>query len=337
MRNRYTAILLSIALVTVFAVGLFMKPSESQANPGTGWKAEYFNNTALSGTPAVTITQDQISFNWAENAPVAGIPADNFSVRWTAAVTFTAGTYRFRVGSDDGLRLYIDDIVVIDQWTAGNFRTQTRDVQLSAGSHNLRVEYFEAAGLAGVLTDWGPIEAFAPTATPGSAGPTPTPVPTVPATAHIATGVLNVRANPSVTATRISQVYLYQRYPILGISPDGAWYLIQLRDGRTGWVMKAYIYRNESTPVPTVETNQGSQAAAPNIQVVGIATSELKVRLAPRTGEQIGLVPLNAQVIVLGRTSSGAWYFIDLNGLQGWVYAPFVKLVNGRVMDVPIR
>jgi uncharacterized protein YgiM (DUF1202 family) len=155
--------------------------------------------------------------------------------------------------------------------------------------------------------------------------------------AHVATGVLNVRANPSLNAARLTQIYLYQSYPLLGISADGGWYLIQLRDGRTGWVMERYIYRNDNLSLPVIQAAAGSQSTTPNIEVAGVATAELKIRVFPRTGEQIGLIPRDALVRVLARNSSGSWFYVSWEGIEGWVYSPYIRLTNGRVMDLVIR
>jgi uncharacterized protein YraI len=336
MRHRYTGILLTITLAATFAVSLFIKPTPSQANPGTGWRGEYFNNISFSGAPAQTVTDDYIDKNWGTGAPLTGLPADNFSIRWTASVNFNAGVYRFRVGADDGARLYIDDNLVIDLFTNGPFRTTTRDVQLSAGSHNLKVEYFEATGLAGVVVDWTLVEA-PQQGVDASGNPVPVYTSTGQATAHVATGNLNVRANPSVSAARIDQIHLYESYPILGISSDGRWYLIDLKDGRTGWVAERYIYRAENNAVPIIQVQSSTEATTPNIEVTGQATSELKMRSEPRRGEQVGLIPEGGVVRVLARNSSGSWFYVSYEGIEGWAFSPYIRLTNGRVMDLPIR
>ncbi|NJL93225.1 MAG: hypothetical protein HC915_05590 [Anaerolineae bacterium] len=175
MPKRYSAILLALTLVVAFAVGLLIEPSESQANPSTGFRAEYFNNATLQGTPVQIVTDDQINFNWGTAAPRPGINADNFSVRWTATPNFAqGGLYRFRAGADDGIRIFVDDQLIIDSFIAGEFRTFTRDVTLAAGPHTIRVEYFELGNLAGVLVEWALVTAAGDLAT---AVPSLTPVP----------------------------------------------------------------------------------------------------------------------------------------------------------------
>lgn len=58
----------------------------------------------------------------------------------------TAGTYDFTVGADDGVRLYIDDRLVIDEWQEQSYTTFTIPVYLTAGYHKLKIEYYENTG-----------------------------------------------------------------------------------------------------------------------------------------------------------------------------------------------
>ncbi len=114
------------------------------------WKGEYFGNPGLTGAPAVTRNDVRVNFNWGNGAPDAGLPVDGFSARWTRALDLPGGTYRFTASADDGVRAYIDNVVVIDEWRVGAARAVTRDVPLGAGRHTLRVEMFEQTGLASI-------------------------------------------------------------------------------------------------------------------------------------------------------------------------------------------
>src|SRR5438093_1879386 len=63
--------------------------------------AEYFSNIALSGPPARTACESTINNDYGAGGP-AGLPVDNFSVRWTGRFTFAAGTFTFTARADDG-------------------------------------------------------------------------------------------------------------------------------------------------------------------------------------------------------------------------------------------
>ena len=65
-------------------------------------------------------------------------PDDNFSVRWTKADNFPGGTIRFTATMDDGMRVWLDNNLIIDSWYPSEEHTMTRDVYVSPGIHELR-------------------------------------------------------------------------------------------------------------------------------------------------------------------------------------------------------
>ena len=127
--------------------------------PVTGWRGEYYNNRDLSGAPVLVRDDAAIDFDWGAGAPAAGLPADNFSVRWTRDVSLTAGTYRFYAQVDDGVRLWVDGALVIDEWRDG-LTSHAADLTLSDGVHRLRVEYYEHEGDALVQLAWERPDAY---------------------------------------------------------------------------------------------------------------------------------------------------------------------------------
>lgn len=122
------------------------------------WKGEYFNNVSLSGLPIVTRNDLAVSFNWGDGAPAPGISADRFSVRWTRGLNFTGGFYTFSLRADDGVRFYIDDILLIDEWHDSAPAAYSRNVNLGAGLHILKIEYYENAGSAAIWLTYQPME-----------------------------------------------------------------------------------------------------------------------------------------------------------------------------------
>lgn len=117
------------------------------------WRGEYYNNRDLSGTPALERDDLAVAFNWGRGSPAAGVNSDNFSVRWTNSQFFSSGTYRFHARVDDGVRVYVDNVLILSDWCTCNQRELFADVTLSAGTHALRVEYFEAT-LEAVIYFW---------------------------------------------------------------------------------------------------------------------------------------------------------------------------------------
>jgi hypothetical protein len=118
------------------------------------WRGEYFDNVELRGMPVLTRNDPTLNFNWGSGSPAAGVPADRFSVRWTRTLDFEGGVYRFRALVDDGVRVYVGGTRVIDEWTNGRPREVTGDIALAAGSHIVKVEYYEAAGDAVMQLTW---------------------------------------------------------------------------------------------------------------------------------------------------------------------------------------
>ena len=85
-----------------------------------------------------------INFDWGESAPHPAVGPEEFSVRWTGNFNFnTTGIYRFTFTVDDGIRMYIDDVLQFESWGPQPPTTYTKDVSLSAGTHRIRVEYWE--------------------------------------------------------------------------------------------------------------------------------------------------------------------------------------------------
>jgi hypothetical protein len=133
------------------------------------WKGEYFNNMTLSGTP-VLVRDDgnsYLDFNWGSGspAPECGIGVDNFSARWTRTVYLAAGRWRFTTSTDDGVRLYVDGKLVIDQWRDQSLKSYTVDLDLTAGNHTLRMEYYENGGGAVAKLSWTQVSSSSSTTT----------------------------------------------------------------------------------------------------------------------------------------------------------------------------
>ena len=139
------------------------------------WKGEYFNNANLAGTPSLVRNDAAVNFNWGVGWPNPKISADNFSVRWTRTLFFNQGTFHFTAVADDGLRLFVDNVLLIDEWHIASGNTYAVDVPLGTGSHALRVEYYEATGNAFVSVAWARTSNVpTPIGTP-IPGATPTP------------------------------------------------------------------------------------------------------------------------------------------------------------------
>jgi hypothetical protein len=126
--------------------------------PMTSWAAEYYPNTSLVGTPLYTGEEDwYLSHAWNGASPAAGVAGQNFSARFTQLRRFRPGWYEFKLSGDDGVRLWVDDKLVVNGWTVQAPTTYAREHFVSGGDHVLRVEYYQVSGGATVKLDVNPV------------------------------------------------------------------------------------------------------------------------------------------------------------------------------------
>ncbi len=122
--------------------------------PDGTYRAEYFANAALSGTPTFVRCDSAINNAWGWGGPGGGLSPDNFSVRWSGRIYFPAGTYAFIATADDGVRVHVDGYPLIDGWR-DQAPTQYRGTRgLSAGYHQVKMEYYEHGGTALAQLAW---------------------------------------------------------------------------------------------------------------------------------------------------------------------------------------
>jgi len=137
------------ALVFLFSATAPAIPAAPPAQSTNAWTGSYFANANLQGTPALVRDDPNIDFNWGNASPAAGIPADNFSVRWTRWLYLdTPGNWTFATITDDGARLYIDDQLVIDAWQDQQTATRVVTLDLTQAYHLIRLEYYDRSGNA---------------------------------------------------------------------------------------------------------------------------------------------------------------------------------------------
>lgn len=125
-----------------------------RVNGISAWRGEYFNNMNLSGNPVLTRNDAAIDFSWGNRSPAPGVTADYFSVRWTGSFQFVGGRYRFTARSDDGIRIWLDNMLILDQWYDHPATSHAVDVDVSGGTHQIRVEYYENRGDAVAKLSW---------------------------------------------------------------------------------------------------------------------------------------------------------------------------------------
>lgn len=111
-------------------------------------RAQYYNNTSLSGDPVLVRNEGPgLYHNWGNGSPAPGIVNnDQFSARYTQALNLAPGWYRFTAKADDGIRFWINNQLLIDEWHDATGKSYTVDVELPGGILNFMVQYYENVG-----------------------------------------------------------------------------------------------------------------------------------------------------------------------------------------------
>lgn len=126
--------------------------------PGGEWHANFWMNKGLAGYVNWDVYYrwddgkwPYIWFDWGINGPKEGWSGDEFSLRIWRNVYFPGGRYEFRTDGDDGVRVYVDGKIVVDHWWAGS---AGGGMDISPGTHEVKVEYFEDTGNAKLEVAW---------------------------------------------------------------------------------------------------------------------------------------------------------------------------------------
>ncbi|HEX5053702.1 MAG TPA: right-handed parallel beta-helix repeat-containing protein [Planctomycetota bacterium] len=119
--------------------------------PPRDWQA------VLRSPPLDTMQLDGIRFRWGGGRPSDKVPPEHFATVATTEMELPAGRYEVRTISDDGVRLWIDGKVVIDNWTWHPPHEDVAEVALERGKHAFRLEHFEIDGVAQLELDLRPL------------------------------------------------------------------------------------------------------------------------------------------------------------------------------------
>ncbi|HUL64766.1 MAG TPA: PA14 domain-containing protein [Burkholderiaceae bacterium] len=127
-----------------------------RAGTGTGLTGRYYNNKTMTGTVRLTRIE-AVDFTWGSAKPGPNVNANSFSVRWTGFVEAPAtGTYVFQTISDDGVRLWVNGVQLVNNWTDHSATTNTAGpINLVAGArYAVTMEFYENGGAAVARLLW---------------------------------------------------------------------------------------------------------------------------------------------------------------------------------------
>ena len=325
---------------------------------GTGWYAEFFNNTDWSGAPVYTTNYPASGLNldWGEGSPNAAVQTDNFTARFTRTVNVPGdmpeATYLFFASADDNFRFIVDVSTVMDY--TGQYANDFIygiDIPLLPGNHTLVFEYRDIGSTAHLLLTWDPPNAQSPVVSIPNSPPIKLPdwlvnpgtgtgtgggivVTGITATVNIPT--LNFRSTPDLSADILAKISQGESYAVTGRTADALWAQI-IVNGVIGWSYANYLtFSGDFFAVPVVD---GVVPTAPVPQYTGVrgrVMGNLRVREQPTTASaQIGLMPWGTEVDLLGKNAAHNWYMVSYEGIIGWSYAPWIDIIEGTLDQLP--
>lgn len=115
---------------------------------GDGLVASYYPNRFLEGNASVIRVDPYINFHW--------IGQENFSVRWTGFILPEySEPYAFYILRDDGVRLWINNSLVIDKWFDHAQTEYSAPIKLTKGVKvPIKIEYYQHLGKAVIQLGW---------------------------------------------------------------------------------------------------------------------------------------------------------------------------------------
>jgi hypothetical protein len=336
-----------------------------------GWQAAYWNNTALSGPPALQRAEGNLDYDWGTGSPAPGVNADQFSARWTRYIDVAPGTYRFTVTADDGIRLWVDDGLLIDQWRDQSPTTFSAAKYLGTGHHLVRVEYYEDFGGAVARVSW----------TQGTQPPPPLPPPGYGAWRGEYFNNKSLSGRPALVRNEPQIQFNWgSGSPAPGwVDPDGfsaRWsrslnlpagnyrFTMTVDDGArlfvnghtlidawkdqaaTTYTGDIYLpagtttiqmeyYENVGSAMAQLTWTAGTQPPPPpppTGRIGYVAVHQLNVRSGPGLNYAIiGSLRQGEPVRLLGRNWQSTWLKVD----QGWVAAAYIR-TNVRLTNLPV-
>jgi len=309
------------------------------------WYGEFFNGLDLGGGLVFTSSYPPsgLDLNWGQGSPGGAVPADNFSARFTRTLNVPTdlpqGVYTFYARADDNFRFWVDATLIFDYWeTFANSQTYTSEVTLLNGPHTLKFEYRERTSDALLFLTWTPPNAQNPILAPDGGG-TVSPAAPTGVTATVNISVLNFRSAPSLSAEVLSKLNRGETYPVTGRTADNAWAQLNVNNV-SGWVSAQYVtFTGDFNSVPVVDAGVPAPAAPAPVQptgVMGRVMGNLRVRQSPTTrSAKIGLMPWGTEVELLGKNAGHSWYMVSFNGVVGWSYAPWIRIIQGAFDQLP--
>jgi hypothetical protein len=125
-------------------------------SPTGAFSGCYYANLNLAGDPVFTRTDRQVNFDWwiGTGSPDPSLSPAGFSARWQGNFNFEQGDYSFTAIASDGMRVYIDGVLVLSRWWDQPSYVVVIGQRLTAGNHVIVVEYYHHTNPALAHLSW---------------------------------------------------------------------------------------------------------------------------------------------------------------------------------------
>lgn len=159
----------AVAALIFLCSGLTNALDKEGTSITNGLIGEYFSQKNLTSAQFIQIDKS-ISFEWATGGPLGQNSADNYSVRWKGRITPKAsGTHTFRAQNGGGLRVMINDIIIMNSWNREP-GDMTGKIDLEKGkSYPILIEYQDISGPSYIKLFWSCGETLKEEPVPASA------------------------------------------------------------------------------------------------------------------------------------------------------------------------
>lgn len=222
-------------------------PTTPTTPTAVNWNAAYYNNFSLDGAPAMTRTDTNINFTWGSSSPQPNlINANTFSVRWNKDIQFAAGTYTFKTTVEGGVRLWVNNQLIIDQWQPQYKVVETAaNINLPGGSVPVVMEFRKDQGLAQAWLNWTAVgSSSAGNSNTGNSSNTPAPELTGNTAVMNGALYLSVRTGPGTSYEATTYLSKGEVVTLIGRDRFNIWIQIRQANGTEGWVSGRFLTSN---------------------------------------------------------------------------------------------
>ncbi|MEA3337656.1 MAG: PA14 domain-containing protein [Chloroflexota bacterium] len=201
------------------------------------WRAAYYDNMAMVGTPVVVRNDPSIVFDWGSGSPLPGILSeDEFSAEWKRDLHFEPGDYLFSLDADDGARMFFDGQLLLDGWDTEGSQVITATRMLAeGGNHNIAVHYHEMVGQAHMNLSWQAMAEESPPPDPTTTAMPPSEPTSAPTTTPSPSPTLTETPAPTETATVTPTTTPTPDLRVIALDPEEGWAGTVISVTSEGW------------------------------------------------------------------------------------------------------